>query len=174
MKLSGKIRSENATFKAFDVASDICLTLQKVTIIELLQISLVLVRTDNICIVGLCIYETLRCISTHHNKQKCMIWNISKTHYLPNSTKVDQVKQWVWSPNDLLDQKIIWPVMNIFRTHLNHEQHFTEGTTSFTQNFVWRHRNYSCEREYEWMNICHIQIVSWHSIWYRIWSHCLK
>lgn len=54
-KTSGKIRSENTAFKAFHMPTYICLTLQKLVLVEFLRIRLVFIRADNICLISLCI-----------------------------------------------------------------------------------------------------------------------
>lgn len=55
LKTSWKIRSENTTFKAFHMSTYICLTLQKLVMVEFLRIRLVFIWADNICLVSLCI-----------------------------------------------------------------------------------------------------------------------
>lgn len=54
LKTSGKIWSENTTFKAFHMPAYISLALQKLAIVEFLRIRLVFIRADNICLVSLC------------------------------------------------------------------------------------------------------------------------
>lgn len=53
LETSRNIRSKNPTFEAFHMATYISLTLKKVTIVKLLWVRLVFVRTDNISLVRL-------------------------------------------------------------------------------------------------------------------------